>query len=129
MTPPQSSPRTAWVRFHCATSASSAGDGPASPPRVATFRWAGEEWRLTSVDDDAPGAPASAGALPVTGPFGRSSEYRGCPGCGNDSYVRCGRCGGLGCWRSSDPIFRCGACGHRGPVSGTIESLGALDAG
>ena len=128
MTLPESSPRTAWVRFHCATS-SSAGDGPAGPARVATFRRVGEVWQLTAVDDDAPGAPASAGGLPVTGPFGLSPEYRGCPGCGSDSYVRCGRCGGLGCWRSSDPIFRCGACGHRGPVSGPIESLGALDAG
>jgi hypothetical protein len=99
---------------------------------IATFRRVGEQWQLTAVDDDtpsAPGAPAPSGSLPVTGPFGLSPEYRGCPGCGSDSYVRCGACGGLGCWRSSDPIFRCGACGHRGPVSGPIESLGALDAG
>jgi len=114
--------QNAWVRFTCSTDRSA---------RVATFRKSGAEWRLVSVSrqPSAPDNPAPAGALGVTGPFGTAPEYDGCPGCGNDSYARCAVCGGLGCWRSSKTSFTCGVCGNGGKVSGSIQSINALDAG
>ena len=144
---PDAAPRRAWVRFHCSAGDSptdspvdspmdSPGDSPTDSPAgsgrpalVAEFRRVGAEWQLAAVADDAPGAPAVTGALPLSGPFGIDPGYRGCPRCGADSYVRCGACGGLSCWRSTDRMSTCGACGRRAPVSGRIESLGALDAG
>jgi len=112
----------AWVRFTCSTDRG---------VRVATFRHSGAEWQLVSVSrqPSEPDSPVPAGKLGVNGPFGIAPDYRGCPGCGNDSYVRCGTCGELGCWRSSKPYFTCGACGNGGEVSGSIKSINALDAG
>jgi hypothetical protein len=112
----------AWVRFTCSTDRST---------RIATFRKPGAEWQLVSVSrqPSAPGSATAAGALGMNGPFGISPEYRGCPGCGNDSYTRCAVCGELGCWRSSRPRFSCGVCGNGGKVTGRITSINALDAG
>jgi len=125
----------AWVRFTCSTDRRA---------RVATFRHSGAEWQLVSVSrqpssgvefgspprvDSTPDGPVPTGTLGVNGPFGIAPDYRGCPGCGNDSYVRCGSCGELGCWRSSKPHFTCGACGNGGEVSGSIQSINALDVG
>lgn len=111
---------TAWVRMYCSRDRQA---------RVAIFRRVGAEWQLHTVDGPAP-APGggAAGGLPVAGSFGISAEYRGCPGCGNDSYVHCSSCRELGCWRSSEPYYTCGNCGVGGPVSGRIEALGAIDA-
>ncbi len=109
----------AWVRFFCDKD---------QRGRMATFNKVGQEWQLFSVSTDA--SPQSqAGRLPVAGRFGISSKYRGCPRCGSDSYARCGNCGELGCWDSSSRFFTCGNCGVRGEVSGSIESLNAMDAG
>jgi hypothetical protein len=110
-----------WVRFHCSTDRST---------RTATFRRVGDEFQLARVGPEpipADGAPG--GGLPVNGSFGLSPEYRGCPGCRSDSYVRCGSCGELGCWRSTQPYFTCGHCGNGGRVQGSITSISALDAG
>jgi hypothetical protein len=111
-----------WVRFHCSADRST---------RTATFRRLGDEYQLFSVSREPvpPSGVAQSGGLPVDGAFGLSAEYRGCPGCGADSYVRCGSCGELGCWRSSRPYFSCGHCGIGGDVSGSITSISALDAG
>jgi hypothetical protein len=112
---------TAWVWMYCS------GDRRA---RVATFRLSAEEWQLTAVGGPEPvGEGGGGGGLPVSGRFGLAPGYRGCPGCGSDAYVRCGSCGGLGCWRSSETHQTCGNCGNRGPVDGAIDSLGALDLG
>jgi hypothetical protein len=111
--------QSAWVRFTCSTDRSA---------RVATFRKSGAQWQLAAVSEQAE-APGGAGSLDVAGPFGIAPEYRGCPGCGNDSFVRCGGCGGLGCWRSAKAYFSCGVCGNEGEVSGSIESISALDTG
>lgn len=110
--------RTAWVRMYCSRDRQA---------RVATFRQVGPEWQLASVGGQAPSGGAGAG-LPVAGRFSFVPGYQGCPGCGSDSYVRCGSCGQLGCWRSTEAYFSCGNCGRSGLVSGAIESLGALDA-
>jgi hypothetical protein len=110
----------AWVRMYCSTDRQA---------RVATFRRAGREWQLTTVGGPAPSTSSAAGKLPVAGSFGISPEYPGCPGCRSDSYARCGNCNQIGCWRSSESYFRCGNCGDGGQVSGSIESLGAMDAG
>ena len=63
----------------------------------------------------------------VTGAFGLSAEYRGCPACRADSFARCHSCNEISCGQSSDPRFRCGFCGETGPVSGFIDSLRPTD--
>jgi hypothetical protein len=110
----------AWVRMFCAKDRQA---------RVATFHRAGAEWQLLSVDGSAPSPSLAAGGLPVAGSFGIAPEYRGCPACGSDGYVRCTSCGQLSCWDSNHQRFACGNCESGGPVSGRIESLGALDIG
>lgn len=62
----------------------------------------------------------------VTGPFGISPEYPGCPQCRADSYVKCGVCARLSCWQSGT-LSTCGWCGNTAPVSGQIESLQRVD--
>ncbi|MEV6301124.1 hypothetical protein AB0M02_17075 [Actinoplanes sp. NPDC051861] len=112
--------RTAWVPMYCS------GDRQA---RVATFRQAGQEWQIVEVGGPEPIGESGGGGLPVTGGFGYAPGYRGCPACGREAYVRCGPCGQLGCWRTTEELFTCGNCGISGPVSGAIDSLGALDVG
>lgn len=114
------SANNAWVRFFCSKDRRA---------RVATFTKAGYEWQLVSVNNTEVGGQAKPGAFPVTGRFGISPRYSGCPGCGNDGYVRCSVCGELGCWASSSPHFTCANCGRSGEVSGVIESVNAVDAG
>lgn len=48
-----------------------------------------------------------------------------CPICGNNSYVKCGTCGELTCWKWGEKWFKCGAgkCTGEGEVSGTITDL------
>lgn len=48
-------------------------------------------------------------------------QYK-CPYCGNRHFVRCGKCRELTCW-SGLGSFVCDHCGHRGSVSGTIDSM------
>lgn len=118
---PSRSHGSLWVRFHCCADRST---------RTATFRRQGNEYLLSAVTPNPapPSGGAATGGLPVDGAFGLAADYRGCPGCGSDSYVRCGSCGELGCWRSNQPYFTCGACGNSGSVSGAITSISALDA-
>lgn len=114
-----SSAHNAWVRFFCDKDRRG---------RMATFTKVGQEWQLSSVSTNEPGQ-SQAGRLPVAGRFGISAEYKGCPRCGSDSYVRCHNCGELGCWNSSSCWFTCGNCGLGGEVRGSIESVNAVDAG
>jgi hypothetical protein len=109
--------RTAWVRMYCSQDRQA---------RVATFRQAGTEWQLASVGGPAP-AGTGAGGSPVSGTFGYAPGYRGCP-CGSNSYVRCSGCGELGCWQHGASYFTCGNCGVGGYPSGSLDSLGAIDA-
>lgn len=48
-------------------------------------------------------------------------QYK-CPHCGNNGYVRCGKCKLLTCWNSRGS-FTCAHCGNHGEVSGTIDSM------
>ena len=48
-------------------------------------------------------------------------QYR-CPFCGQNSFVHCGRCGGLTCY-SGDGLFTCDHCGNTGKVEGRIDTL------
>lgn len=59
----------------------------------------------------------------ITGGIVLDAAYTGCPVCGANSIVRCGRCSELNCWDSTVPQFHCASCGNSGQVSGTIDSL------
>ena len=48
-------------------------------------------------------------------------QYK-CPYCGNDSYVRCGKCRKLTCYDDSGR-FSCAHCGNSGKVSGVIKDI------
>lgn len=93
-------PSHAWIRFFC---------GKDQRGRVAIFTRVGQEWQLSSVGAEVP-QQLQAGRLPVAGRFGISAEYKGCPRCRSNSYVRCGE---LSCWDSSLRYFTCGNCGAR----------------
>ncbi len=84
-------------------------------------------WMLMSASarNERPDA-SSATYGSVEGPFGTATSYPGCPHCGARSYVKCGACGHLSCWRGSGE-FSCGWCANRGPVEGTIQTLARLD--
>lgn len=93
-------------------------------PGVGRFRRLNEGLVLIGVSRQRPGSvlPQSSGPA-VTGPISMADAYGGCPSCGADNIVRCGRCGLLGCWDSSWPEFGCPSCGNRGPVDGVIDAL------
>jgi hypothetical protein len=110
---------TAWASVFC---------GRDRQARLATFRFLGGAWQLSSVSDQ-PAGGGNPGQVPVTGNFAISPQYRGCPACGNDNLVQCDGCGALSCWRSGTAGFRCGGCGRAGTITGEIESVNALDAG
>lgn len=48
-------------------------------------------------------------------------QYK-CPYCGNNSFVRCGKCKKLTCYDDSG-VFTCVSCGSSGKVSGVISNL------
>ena len=109
----------AWLNFHCETD---------KQARVATFHHTGTEWQLVEVAaDPLPEGGAIPGRISMTGTFGIANGYPGCPGCGADSYARCGACGELNCWRSRSTSHTCASCGNHAPVSGAIESMDAMD--
>jgi len=58
----------------------------------------------------------------ISGSFLISSEYPGCPYCGNNNYVYC-CCGKVSCHNSNDEIFTCPWCGSSGPLSGPITEM------
>jgi hypothetical protein len=111
---------SAWVAFYC---------GEDRQQRVATFRLIDGSWHLATVAGDIVEEGGDPGDFPVAGRFAVSPTYPGCPSCGNDSYIRCGTCGSLSCWKSSETSSLCGHCGHRGRVTGSIDSVKALDVG
>jgi len=101
-------------------------------PQVARFVRGGEAWILVGVSLQRPGssfgeAGSHAGRGPdspeATGQFLTDQSYAGCPSCGSDAFVRCGRCHELNCWDRSWPRFDCPRCRNSGPVSGEITSL------
>jgi hypothetical protein len=109
----------AWLNFYCETD---------KQVRVATFRLVGKEWHLIEVSaDPLPEGGAIPGRIPMTGPFGDSSDYTGCPGCGAETYVRCGACGEVGCWHRASVTHTCAKCGNHATVEGVIESIDAMD--
>ncbi|MEU4194520.1 hypothetical protein AB0E69_21665 [Kribbella sp. NPDC026611] len=94
-------------------------------PGVARFEWKAEQWQLVGASRQRPdSSPVAAERQSQSGGFVRGPAYTGCPSCGADSFVQCGRCQSLGCWDNSWPDFTCPTCGNRGEVSdGTIESI------
>jgi hypothetical protein len=110
---------SAWLNFYCETD---------KQARVATFRRTGGEWRLAEVSADAlPEGGAIPGRIAMTGSFGIAGDYAGCPACRADSYVRCGECGEMCCWRSNTTHHTCAKCGSHGRVQGHIDSAEAMD--
>jgi hypothetical protein len=114
---------TLFVRMDCSST---------RHPQVARFTWQGQEWALAGVSLQRPGStfgnshperPFGRGGPEQSGQFVLGESYRGCPSCGSDSFVRCGRCHELACWDRSWPRFDCPRCGNSGPVSGTIDSV------
>ena len=45
-----------------------------------------------------------------------------CPWCGNDSFVKCGKCGHLTCYDVNSGVFNCAYCGNKGRVSGSLSN-------
>ena len=46
-----------------------------------------------------------------------------CPFCGNSSFIKCGSCGELTCFKEGGTHFKCIPCGNQGEVSGTISDM------
>ena len=112
--------RRAYIPMRCTTNGA---------VMMAQCEQSGEEWNLVKADIlRGGGAHNPTAGQRVSGSFGVAWNYPGCPVCGNDSYVRCVRCGMLTCWLPTSE-FRCGACGNGGPVSGAITDLNASDLG
>jgi len=86
-------------------------------------------WELASAAPYNPapgvGAPGTAGGL--EGEFHVGGGYAGCPRCGATSYVKCGRCEQLSCWRSESPMSTCGACGNVARVGGQLTTVQRVD--
>ncbi len=47
-------------------------------------------------------------------------QYK-CPWCGNNSFVRCGKCRKITCYNNSLETFTCAHCGNKGRISGIIS--------
>jgi len=74
--------------------------------------------------------PASATASrpdDLRGAFVVSATYAGCPECGAGTFVRCGACGQLSCYKPDDGLFSCAWCKNTGPVAGEITSVSRID--
>jgi hypothetical protein len=99
-------------------------------PSVGRFVWDGAQYLLVGASRQRPGSviPGESRGEVQAG-FGTGPDYQGCPGCGADGFVRCGRCHKLGCWDDSWEVFRCPGCGNSGRVTGTIDRLSDLGTG
>jgi hypothetical protein len=97
-------------------------------PGVGRFVWIDDVWVFTGASRQRPGStiPDTDTVQTRHGRFGRSPDYPGCPSCGSDSYVRCGRCSELGCWDETWPGFLCPTCGNNGPVSTGLDAVSSL---
>jgi hypothetical protein len=98
-----------------------------SRPAVIRFRWSGQAYEALGASKQRPGSviPSDDNG-PIRGEFGLGPHYRGCPYCGADNFVHCGRCKELSCYDSSWEVFHCPRCGNSGRVTGTIDSLSGL---
>jgi hypothetical protein len=86
---------------------------PHSCPSVGRFVWTGSEYALGAASKQRPGSvlPPGDGPHDIEASFTTMPEYPGCPGCGSDGFVRCGRCKQLGCWDDGWETFHCPRCG------------------
>lgn len=107
----------AYLRFGCSTH----NQGAVAQMTLRDSTWLLTSTRPTAASADGPARRALEGA------FGIAPEYAGCGSCGASSYVKCGACGQLNCWNGSATTYRCFHCGASGPVSGSIDSLSAID--
>jgi predicted RNA-binding Zn-ribbon protein involved in translation (DUF1610 family) len=100
-------------------------------PAVGRFAWLEGSWLLVGASRQRPGTtlPPEDSAQTRTGRFGLAADYRGCPTCRADDYVRCGACRQLACYDNSWPMFTCPTCGNGGPVSGGIDSVSSMVGG
>lgn len=53
----------------------------------------------------------------VEGMLIRDKKYPGCPYCGTNAFIICGKCGKLSCNNTSSSVFKCGWCGYEGELS------------
>jgi hypothetical protein len=96
-------------------------------PAVIRFRWNGDAYGALGASKQRPGSVIPAnGNGPVRAAFNVTPDYTGCPHCGADNFVRCGRCQELSCYDTSWEIFHCPRCGNSGQVTGTIDSVSGL---
>lgn len=96
-------------------------------PTVLRFRRDGDSYLALGASKQRPGSvipPGDGGA--TQGAFATTPGYPGCPYCGADGFVRCGRCRELSCHDDTWEVFRCPRCGNSGPVSGHIDSVSGL---
>ncbi|MCR4561581.1 MAG: hypothetical protein K5694_00020 [Bacilli bacterium] len=53
----------------------------------------------------------------LNGSFHNDEDFEGCPYCGNNSFVVCGKCKKVTCFGATDTEFICAWCGNRGKVT------------
>ncbi|MGN9841285.1 hypothetical protein ACTMTI_24465 [Nonomuraea sp. H19] len=96
-------------------------------PAVIRFQWNGSSYAAIGTSRQRPGCvvPSDGGGA-IEAAFSCSAGYTGCPYCGADNFVRCGRCHGLNCHDNSWTAFHCPRCENSGTTSGTIDSLSGL---
>lgn len=56
-------------------------------------------------------------------------EYPGCPYCGGNGFVRCGKCGKLSCWGEEGALFSCQHCGHTSKIGMSTNKFDDIKAG
>lgn len=97
-------------------------------PTVIRFKWYGDSYIALGASKQRPGCviPPGDGVGAVRAAFGTTPEYPGCPYCGSDGFVRCGRCCELSCHDDTWEIFHCPRCGNSGRITGTIDSLSEM---
>ena len=99
-------------------------------PQVGRFELAGEGWTLIGVSRQRPGSIfRSEAAAQLSGSFGTSPGYAGCPSCGAKQFAQCGYCSALACYESSRRVLHCPACGRQCPIEGLINRVTSLDGG
>lgn len=96
-------------------------------PTVLRFQRVGSDYAAVGASKQRPGSviPAGDGGA-IRGGFGTMPGYPGCPYCGSDGFVRCGRCEELSCHDDTWEIFNCPRCGNSGPITGTIDNVSGL---
>lgn len=89
-------------------------------PTVIRFRWTGEAYEAVGASKQRPGSVLPPGGG-VRSAFRTAGAYAGCPHCGADGFVHCGRCKELSCYDISWATFHCPRCGNSAPSPSRTE--------